>query len=142
VTPDHLYDVLTTTFAKNNSWPEILIRNISHRIRNQVVAAVRVAAMQHNLVQLGWPFALLLREVVVPPDQSLVVEFVNLFVNQLIRILTLVQVPACLHKHAISIGLLLSAVLSHCSTKSWPASEDFSSPSNSLPLRCRGLKHL
>jgi hypothetical protein len=37
--PDLLYDVLTTTSAKNDSWLEILIRNIPYRILNKVVAA-------------------------------------------------------------------------------------------------------
>jgi hypothetical protein len=38
--------------------------------------------------------------------------------------------------------LWLPAHSTYCFTKSWPALEDFSSPSNSLPLRRRGLKHL
>jgi hypothetical protein len=44
--PDLLYDVLTTTSAKNDAWTKISIGNIPYRIRNKVVAAAAGARNQ------------------------------------------------------------------------------------------------
>ena len=54
----------------------------------------------------------LFREIV-PPDGTLFVKLFNLFVDELIWVLTLVLGPTSLDKHAIGSVLLFSTVLSH-----------------------------
>ncbi len=67
-----------------------------------------VAPVRHLLE----PLPLLLRQVV-PPDGALLVELLDLLVDELVRVLSLVLRPAGLDEDAIRRVLLLPAVLRH-----------------------------